>query len=95
MLKEVIAPEYIGSDEPKIVLVCWGSSFGSTLEATQVLIKQGLKAGMLFFKQVYPLRGDQFMPLLKSASKVVGVEGNATGQFVALIRKETGFYIKV
>ena len=37
---------------------------------------------------------DQFLARLQAAGEVVGVEGNATGQFARLIRRETGFHIR-
>ena len=46
---------------------------------------------VLHFKQVWPLREDQFLPMLERAKEVVCVEGNATGQFGKLLRRETGF----
>ena len=49
--------------------------------------------GTLHFSQVWPLLPEQFLNLLQQADRVVGVEGNATGQFARLIRRETGFTI--
>jgi len=35
----------------------------------------------------------QFLARLQAARRVVGVEGNATGQFSRLIRRESGFTV--
>lgn len=88
---EVVPPEYFGEERPDLLLVCWGSGLGACLEAVERLADQGRKAALLHFKQVWPLREEQFLPFLESAKTVVGVEGNATGQLARLLRQETGF----
>lgn len=90
---EVIPPELFGEDQPDLLLVCWGSGLGACLEATEQLIARGQKVATLHFKQVWPLREDQFMPFLEASGAVVCVEGNATGQFAKLLRQETGFAV--
>ncbi|MEF2146030.1 MAG: 2-oxoacid:acceptor oxidoreductase subunit alpha [Desulfovibrionaceae bacterium] len=89
--QETVPPELFGEENAQLLLVCWGSGLGACLEAAEVLQEQGLKAATLHFKQVWPLREDQFMPFLEGAERIVGVEGNATGQFARLLRQETGF----
>jgi len=88
--EETIPPSYYGEDEPDMLFVCWGSSVGPCLEAMEAF--DG-KAAVLHFRQVFPLKEDQFMPYLEKAGTVVSVEGNATGQFARLLRQETGFEI--
>jgi 2-oxoglutarate ferredoxin oxidoreductase subunit alpha len=91
---EVIPPELFGPEESDLLLLCWGSGLGACLEAVELLQERGHKASVLHFKQVWPLREDQFMPFLEGAKTVVAVEGNATGQFAGLLRKETGFAVQ-
>jgi 2-oxoglutarate ferredoxin oxidoreductase subunit alpha len=88
---EVIPPELFGDENSDLLFVCWGSGLGACLEASEILTDQGRNVATLHFKQVWPLREDQFMPFLEGAKTVVGVEGNATGQFARLLRQETGF----
>ncbi|MFQ6096818.1 MAG: transketolase C-terminal domain-containing protein, partial [Armatimonadota bacterium] len=88
---ETIPPEYHGDDGPDILMVCWGSTRGSTLEAAASLRAEGKSVGVLHFSQVWPLVPEQFVDRLQSAREVICVEGNATGQFARLIRRETGF----
>jgi 2-oxoglutarate ferredoxin oxidoreductase subunit alpha len=45
----------------------------------------------LHFTQVWPLDSGQFLGALRAAKRAVFVEGNATGQFERLVRRETGF----
>ena len=91
--KEVIPPELKGDGNPEILLVTWGSTKGSVLEAASHLRSKGKKAATLFFPQVWPLVQEQFLSSLQSARQVISVEGNATGQLAKLIRQESGFEI--
>jgi len=91
---EVIPPEYIGEDQPEILLITWGSSKGPLLEAAETLRRKGKRAAVLFFGQVWPLVPHQFMTRLDAAQQVVCVEGNAFGQLARLIRRESGFHIR-
>lgn len=91
LVEQSVPPDLLGDDEADLLLVCWGSTLGPALEAAERLNAEGGKAAVLHFSQVYPLNPDHFLPLLRRAGKVVFVEGNSTGQFAALVRKETGF----
>lgn len=89
--QDVIGPDYYGEEGADVVLMCWGSSLGSCLEAADLM--EDKTVGVLHFKQVYPLREEQFMDYLEKAGSVVAVEGNATGQFAKLVAQETGFRV--
>ncbi|MBA4395323.1 MAG: 2-oxoacid:acceptor oxidoreductase subunit alpha, partial [Desulfobacca sp.] len=93
LTRQVVPPEFAGDHRPDILLVTWGSSKGSVLEAGEKLRGMGKKVGTLHFSQVWPLVPEQFLPFLEEAQEVVCVEGNATGQLAGLIRKESGFLI--
>jgi 2-oxoglutarate/2-oxoacid ferredoxin oxidoreductase subunit alpha len=94
ILKEVTPPEFLGDRRPGLLLVSWGSSRGAVTEMAEELAAQGKKVGILHFSQVWPLVPSQFIHHLQDAKEVIAVEGNATGQFADLIRRETGFEIK-
>jgi len=94
ILQEVTPPEFLGDRNPDLLLVSWGSSMGVVLEAAEELGTQGKRVGTLHFSQVWPLAPIQFVSHLQEAKEVVAIEGNATGQFTGLIRRETGFEIK-
>ncbi|QGY41106.1 2-oxoacid:acceptor oxidoreductase subunit alpha [Pseudodesulfovibrio cashew] len=89
--EEVIGPDYYGEKGAEVVLMCWGSSLGACLEAADKV--NGKSVGVLHFKQVYPLREEQFMDVLEQAGEVIAVEGNATAQFAKLVALETGFQV--
>jgi len=90
---EFLLPVYDGSANPDLVMVCWGSSMGPVLEAATRKAEEGMAVATLCFEQVWPLSPDAFMQYLTNASRVICVEGNATGQFAGLLRRETGFAV--
>jgi 2-oxoglutarate ferredoxin oxidoreductase subunit alpha len=92
--KDTAAPEFIGDENPDLLFVSWGSTKGSVLETAEMMTREGKSAACLHFSQVWPLIPDHFMPHFKKAKRVACVEGNATGQFANLIRRETGFEIQ-
>ncbi|MEF3169458.1 MAG: 2-oxoacid:acceptor oxidoreductase subunit alpha [Deltaproteobacteria bacterium] len=94
IFSEVVAPVYEGEERPDLLLVAWGSSAGAVREAAFHLRREGRSVATLVFHQVWPLDPSQFLSRLEEAGEVVAVEGNATGQFARLIRRETGFAIK-
>jgi 2-oxoglutarate ferredoxin oxidoreductase subunit alpha len=94
IMAEVVPPEFQGDEGPDLLLVTWGSSKGSVLEAATKLRNDSTRVGTLHFSQVWPLVPDQFWGYLESAGEVVCVEGNAYGQLARLIRRETGFGIQ-
>lgn len=91
--QETVAPTLEGEKGAELLLVCWGSSLGPVREAAATLRAQGRRVATLHFSQVWPLLPEQFLAILQAAEKVVCVEGNATGQFAGLIRRETGFTV--
>jgi 2-oxoglutarate ferredoxin oxidoreductase subunit alpha len=92
--QEVVIPEYIGDASPEVLLVSWGSTRGAAREAAAMLENGGMRTATLHFSQVWPLVPEHFLGRLKNAREAVCVEGNASGQFARLIRRETGFQIK-
>lgn len=94
LTEETIPPEWFGDLEPDLLLVGWGSTLGALQETVAQMQAEGQKVAALHFSQVWPLDPDQFLDQLHKAWKVVGVEGNAQGQFCRLLRRETGFHIQ-
>ena len=94
ILTEVNPPEFLGDQKPDLLLVSWGSTKGAVLEAAEELRGDGKSIGVLHFSQIWPLVPNQFFASLQEAKEVVAIEGNATGQFAGLIRREAGFEIK-
>jgi 2-oxoglutarate ferredoxin oxidoreductase subunit alpha len=88
---EVIQPRLDGPGGADLLLVSWGSTGAAAAEAAAELRDRGQLAASLHFTQVWPLDTGQFLGALRAARRVVFVEGNATGQFERLVRRETGF----
>ncbi|MDF1515837.1 MAG: 2-oxoacid:acceptor oxidoreductase subunit alpha, partial [Anaerolineae bacterium] len=86
---EIPAPQIYGPAEADISLVCWGSTYGPAREAVDVL--EG-KVNMIHFSAVEPLPAGA-EEILRSAQKLVAVEGNSTGQLANLIRMRTGITV--
>jgi len=87
---ELLEPEYIGCDEPKVLIVCWGSTYGPVREAVLALNQQNHAVGALVFGDIYPLPTKMLERYSRQASKLVNLEQNATGQLASLIRQHTG-----
>jgi 2-oxoglutarate ferredoxin oxidoreductase subunit alpha len=97
ILRAALPPEYIGwrptpgSYHSRIALnlvVCWGSTRNAVLEAVESLGRDDI--GVLHCPQVFPPHPD-IVDYLHQASKLVFVEGNATGQFSRVLRAVTGW----
>jgi len=82
--KDLIEPDFIGSDKAETVLV----GFGSTEGAIKSFVKNHPEYCGLVFGDVYPLPLNQLEAL--SNKTLINVELNATGQLAKLIRMETG-----
>ena len=92
---EIEPPSYYGSDEPRTILVCYGSTFGVVKEAVDNLTGEN-NIGMLHFSEVYPFpEVEQFdyLTLLAKAKCSICIENNATGQFAKHLLAETGFRV--
>jgi 2-oxoglutarate/2-oxoacid ferredoxin oxidoreductase subunit alpha len=91
MKGDILPPHFEGPDDPELLLVGWGSTRGAMLEAAERLHEEGQSVAVMSFRQVWPLRPDQFLPAFERAGRVVMVEGNYSGQFAGLVRGETGY----
>ncbi len=88
---EAVPPRLEGPAGAELLLVAWGSAGAAAAEAAAWLRGRGTAAAALHFTQLWPLEPQQFLGTLRAARRVVFVEGNATGQFERLLRRETGF----
>ena len=87
---ETAPPVFAGPQEPETMLVSWGSSQGPVAAAARRLREEGQSVGTCHFSQVWPLDPEQFAARLARAGSLVVIEGNATGQFAGLLKKEAG-----
>jgi 2-oxoglutarate ferredoxin oxidoreductase subunit alpha len=87
---EVIRPEIHRAEGAKVTLIGWGSTYGSVREAAALLKKEGKPVNTLHFSQLWPFPAAATLAAMDKAGKNIIVEGNATSQLAALIRRETG-----
>ncbi len=85
--RDLLAPELIGPEYYKTLIIGWGSTYHAIKEALIRLEREDV--AFLHFKQVYPLH-PKTADYLQRAKKRVIVENNGTAQFGKLIRMETG-----
>lgn len=91
---EVKGYEYVGPQEPELLLVSWGSTKGALREAQSLLMTAGEKVAHLHVNIWSPFPTDKVVNLLNHAQKIVMVENNFSGQGAAVIREKTGIEIK-
>ena len=89
--KEIIPPDLLGGSNYKILVIGWGSTYGSIKEALDNLENEDIS--FLYFKQIYPL-DPSIKNLLNNAEKTIIFENNAQGQFAELIKLKIGFEIE-
>jgi 2-oxoglutarate/2-oxoacid ferredoxin oxidoreductase subunit alpha len=90
LAEEVEEPWFIGKENPEILLVGWGSTYGTLRETVEILHEEGHSIGALSFGDLYPLPTKVLKEKVQGAKKIINVEQNYTGQFAKLIRQETG-----
>lgn len=88
--EEAIEPDLLGGSNYKILIIGWGSTYGTIIEALNILNSDLFS--FLHFKQVYPIHPNTG-EYLKKAEKIIIFENNVSGQFANLIRSETGFNV--
>ncbi len=88
--KDIIEPSLFGPKDGKTLIVSWGSTKAVLLEALEALGHQGHEGlSLLHYSWVFPLPADT-RSRLSGYSRVIVVEGNATGQFANLLEANTG-----
>jgi len=86
---EVSKPLLYGNDEPDVLLIGWGSTYGAIKEAVDILNRKDIRASMLHFNEIWPFPR-RAMEVIRSATRTYTVENNFMGQLKRLIRMETG-----
>lgn len=86
-------PIYKGREDIDYLVIGWGSTYGSILEAYQMLKNNGCKIGMLSFNDLWPLPQKELLKRIDNDVQLIVVENNATGQFASLISRETGINV--
>jgi 2-oxoglutarate/2-oxoacid ferredoxin oxidoreductase subunit alpha len=85
------AVKIYGDSASKNVVVFWGSTKGTVLEAAKHLDKP---AKLVQIVWLVPFDREKIAEALKDAEKIVDVEANRLGQLASLIREKTGIEIR-
>lgn len=88
--EQTVEPDLYGSSNYRILLIAWGSTLNTVLEAMERVGRED--AALLHYTQVYPLSAST-AEYLKAAERSVCIENNAAGQFARLIRAEFGLTV--
>ncbi|MFB0505705.1 MAG: 2-oxoacid:acceptor oxidoreductase subunit alpha [Thermodesulfobacteriota bacterium] len=91
--REMGPPEMYPSNDADVVLLGWGSTYGAMKEAVHFMNREGLRAKMLHFSEIYPLPARNFFKKTLKDGKIFAVENNYSGQFADLFSFETGIPI--
>jgi 2-oxoglutarate/2-oxoacid ferredoxin oxidoreductase subunit alpha len=76
-----------GEVEGRALLISWGSTYETVAEARSVLTKGGSQLAHLNLRQLWPLDEKLLSDLMKSASRVIVVENNVSGELANLLRR--------
>ena len=87
LTKSALPAEWIGPQDARNVVVCWGSTLEIVREAVTGLSREDL--AILHFQQVFPLP-EEARERLRKADNPILLEGNATGQFGGLLTQYRG-----
>ena len=94
--QEIEPPALYGNNQPEMLLLGWGSTYGVMKEAVDELSKTKSIA-LLHFSEIYPFPLSEkfdYLTLLNNTKLTICIENNATGQFARLMRAETGYEFK-
>ena len=80
-----ILPYFYGNSEYETLIVSWGSTFYTVQEALNSINDK--KLAHIHFSQIWPINPD-ISQYLEKAKQIYVIEGNATGQFADLLKKE-------
>lgn len=89
LLAELPEPKIYGPKAADLTLVGWGSTKGPVLEALRVLAN----TNYVHFPAPWPISDQVVVRTLQNCKKIIGVENNATGQFVQLLRSQASIPI--
>ncbi len=90
--EDLLEPLYNGEDNPEFLLISWGSNYGPTEEAYQ-LLKDDFKIAHLNFNHLWPLPTKTLKNLIDKDLTSICIENNSTGQLARLIKGEVAYEV--
>jgi 2-oxoglutarate ferredoxin oxidoreductase subunit alpha len=85
-----LPPLFTGPPQGDVALIGFGSTKGVIAEARDLLAREGVAAGAVHLRQVWPFPSDAVTGILSRFRSSLTIENNRTGQLARLIRTETG-----
>jgi len=79
-----------GPKRAETTLIGWGSTYGATSEAVDILRKERVSVNLLHLNELCPFPAEAVTDALNRTRQSYVIESNATGQLSHLIRAETG-----
>ena len=90
-LGEMRGPARYGAERAEITLLCWGSTLGAALEASELLRRRGTTVNVLHWTDLWPFPAAASLRELGQVRHGVVIEQNYSGQFEQLLRMTTGY----
>jgi 2-oxoglutarate ferredoxin oxidoreductase subunit alpha len=87
---EHIQPVIIGPDNPEILIVGWGSTFGVLKEVVESLVEEGISIRLMHFQRIWPFPVEIAQKQLNNSKRWFAIENNFTSQLAGLIQELTG-----
>lgn len=75
-----------GAQQPRTLIISYGSTMGAAQEAVELLREEGASAGWAQVRVIHPLPARELQALIDGAEQVFVVENNATAQLVQLMK---------
>ncbi|MDI3299001.1 MAG: 2-oxoacid:acceptor oxidoreductase subunit alpha [Bacillota bacterium] len=88
---EMRGPRRVGPAEAEVTLLAWGSMLGPASEALVLLEREGVRANLLHWCDLWPFAGEAAERELRRVRRGVVVEQNYSGQFRRFLRMTTGY----
>jgi 2-oxoglutarate ferredoxin oxidoreductase subunit alpha len=93
ILNELKPPTIYPAKKSDVVILSWGSLYGASKEAVDLLNSDSVSAQMIHFSDIFPFNASSFIKKIKKKSKIFALENNYSGQFADLFTGQTGLPI--
>jgi 2-oxoglutarate/2-oxoacid ferredoxin oxidoreductase subunit alpha len=87
--EDMAKPKLFGPKKAKTTLVSWGSNKGAILDA----IEDIKDVNFLHITWLSPFPAKEVKKILSGAKKIIGIENNYSGQFLRLLKEQTGIEV--
>lgn len=88
--EDMPTPKIYGDKNAELTVLCWGSVKGVALDALDIVSEEGMKVNVVHVVGIWPFPKKALTEILTHARNILLIENNATAQFGALLREQTG-----